>query len=140
MARFTLHIANNYAGAKKKVGKIDDQLEFEQVVLEGINEIQRLQRRAAPVHKRGSIPKGIRPARVTNTEDGAKATSKTKGMEAIWTNFGTKGPYRIERSDGSSFVHPGQAAQRWWDDSTLAGFIAAEDVFRRKIERVLGVG
>lgn len=138
MARFTLLLANNYAGARRKIGAIDEKLKFEQVVLEGINEIQRLQRKAAPVYKRGSIPRGIRPATVTKLEDGAKATSKTRGMEAIWTNFGTK-PHTITSKFGNEYQHPGQRAQHWWEDSTVAGFIAAEDVFRRKIENVLGV-
>lgn len=141
MARFTLLVGNNYAGAKKKIGSIESKLNFEQVVLEGINDIQRLQREQAPVHKRGSIPKSIRAATVHPITDGHSATSKTSRPEAIWTNYGTKGPYTITHHvTGQDFQHPGQKAQYWWDRATLAGFLLAEEAFRHKIENVLGVG
>ena len=133
------------------VRQINHDMDLSQVVLEGINSMQRYQRYYAPVGEtgpgpHGRIPRSIRPARVMRRNNSASATSRTDYGPAIFTNEGTGTksgggggrPYFIPRG-ASGFWHPGIRGTHWWERGAERGSIIALAAFRRKVERTLQI-
>lgn len=149
----TFSVWNNWGQYLDAVRVINSRLpnDMSQVVLEGINAMQKYQRQYAPVGETGSgphgrIPRSIRPARVMRRNNSASATSRTDYGPAIFTNEGTGTkqshgggrPYFIPIGS-SGFWHPGIRGTHWWERGAERGSIIALAAFRRKIERTLQI-
>lgn len=136
--------------------------DFTDVVLEGMNTIQRIQRRLAPVGKSGAgphgrIPRSVKAARIRRSPEGGSttATSSVNYGPAVYTNEGTglygykKHKYliqqvRVDRRTGQTYVHqfwhPGIRGTRWWDRGFELGSSVAKNLFRRKVGRIMSRG
>lgn len=137
--------------------RIQKELNFSDVVLEGINAMQAAQRTLAPIGTtgpgpHGRIPRSIQPSRVYMRKDGsAWAESRTSYGPAIFTSEGTgkfgprHRPYFVatdslrEGEQGASrgYMHPGQRGTGWWVAGAQMGEPVALLAFQTKIERVL---
>ncbi len=162
--RWTISIRadSNYDDMISWLRRVSREANFEQVVLEGINAIQRFQRQEAPVGKEGTIPRSIKPARVIRERFGGwSATSRTTSDRGWYTNEGTwsgrrseyprppKERYQITQErryrsgprEGQPYIlnidHPGIKAQKWFDKGFEQGVPVAESAFRRKVGRML---
>jgi hypothetical protein len=133
--------------------RIRKELNFSDVVLEGINAMQAAQRTLAPIGTKGPgphgrIPRSIRPSRVYMRKDGsAWAESRTSYGPAIFTSEGTgqfgprNRPYFVarpsEENESRGYFHPGQRGTGWWVAGAQMGEPVALLAFQAKIERVL---
>lgn len=129
------------------------EVNFSDVVLEGINAMQQAQRTLAPVGTtgrgpHGRIPRHIQPSRVYTRADGsAWAESRTSYGPAIFTSEGTgqfgprHRPYFVARpneEEGSrGYFHPGQRGTGWWVAGAQMGEPVALLAFQTKVERIL---
>jgi hypothetical protein len=157
MARLTLVIKVHglFGDMQDDLRRIKREANFAQVVLEGINAIQKFQRQLAPVGKTGRGPHGrigrsILPARIYQRSDGsAWAESRTGYGPAIFTSEGTgewgprRRPYFVaaESDDAGSrgYFHPGQRGTNWWERGANLGSPIALAAFQRKVEHMLRV-
>jgi len=132
---------------------IRKKMEFQQVVLEGIQAMQRFQKAFAPVGTtgpgpHGRIPRSIQAARLRKTFLGNwVGVSRTVYPPAIFTNEGTgkygsnNRPYFVPHSDGQQggYMHPGMRGTGWWERGANMGSPIALAAFQRKVERALGL-
>lgn len=155
-ATLTFSVWENWGEYLEAVRRINSALpnDMSQVVLEGINAMQRYQRQYAPIGETGEgphgrIPRSIKPARVIRRNNSASATSRTDYGPAIFTNEGTGSKQRggggrayfIPRAFGreGGVLHPGIRGTMWWERGAERGSIIALEAFRRKIERTLQI-
>ncbi len=150
-----INIEHNLDSFREELGRIRREANFSQVVLIGIQEIQRHQRREAP-KGRGNIPRSIRPARVVRDGPNSwSATSKTNYGPAIFTNEGTglHGPkgsryeiiqrrqYKSGPRRGDDYEinisHPGVRGTHWWERGIEKGSPMALETFKRKVDTML---
>ncbi len=140
---------------KTLLTRIRTESDFSQVVLTGINEIQREQRLAAPIRKNRSIPKSIKAGRVVQKRNTWQADSSTDLVQAVVTNVGSglHGPsrsaypitqtrrYRSGPNKGQEYEinisHPGVRGTHWWERGTELGGLLAFRSFQNKVERML---
>ncbi len=150
---FLLQAHHTYGSMHDDLFRIQSESDFTQVALEGIQEIQRMQRYSAPIGKgrlgrgetHGRIPRSIKPARVQRLTGGSAAgVSRTTYGPAIFTNEGTGihraggSPYFIGVGDeGEGFNHPGIRGTHWWERGLDLGSPMALRAFERKVERML---
>jgi hypothetical protein len=151
--KMTIRVHGTYGDMAKDLVRIDSELDFTQVVLEGINYMQQAQRTLAPIGTKGKgphgrIPRHIKPARVYQRNDGsAWAESRTSYGPAIFTSEGTgqfgprHTPYFVARENedtgSKGYFHPGQRGTNWWNAGAQMGEPAALLAFQSKIERML---
>ena len=136
------------------VRRIQRESDFSRVVADGINAIQREQKRIAPVGQSGRGPHGriarsILPAKIYIRNDGsAEGVSRTTYGPAIFTNEGTGSfspggrPYFIPRPDwgkGEGLTHPGIRGTGWWERGANLGSPLALRAFQNKVERMLRI-
>lgn len=136
------------------VRRIRREIDFSDVVLTGINAMQRFQRQFAPIGTtgpgpHGRIPRSIKPARVIRGADGsASASSISTYPPAIFTAEGTgtfatpkRTPYFISRTTDSGqivgFTHPGIHGTNWFERGANRGAPIALQAFTDKVERML---
>lgn len=153
--KIAIRVHSEFGDMAADLIRIRKSLNFSQVVLEGINTIQKWQRFSAPIGHtgrgpHGRIPRSIRPARVFQRPDGsAWATSRTNYGPAIFTSEGTgqwgpsKRPYFIARENeltGSrGYFHPGQRGTGWWERGLDMATPFALQAFQRKVESALRI-
>lgn len=153
--RMTIRVHGTFGDMTERLLEMEKETDFSQVVVDGINEIQKHQRQFAPIGTtgkgpHGNIPRSIKAARVYSKPDGsAWAESKTNYGPAIFTSEGTgihgprKRPYFVARHSSSynsrGYWHPGQRGTNWWDRATNIGSVIALSGFQRKVERILGM-
>lgn len=140
-----------------EVRRIRNEADFSQVVLEGINAIQKFQRQMAPTHKFASIPRSIHAGKIIQRGNVWSAESTTSHGPAIFTNEGTGthgpsgSPYQIiQRRTYQSgprkgqeyeinITHPGIRGTHWWERGAEMGSSLAIRSFQNKVERILRV-
>ena len=160
MAQYTIEIhfraEHDFGDMERDIKRIRREADFSQVVLDGIQAIQHHQRREAP-KGRGNIPRSIRPARVIkNGRNSWSGTSMTNYGPAIFTNegTGTHGPsgsaypiiqrrqYKSGPRAGDDYevniMHPGIRGTHWWERGAEKGTPLALEIFKRKVDRMLG--
>lgn len=151
-----LHVKHNLGDMLADLRRIKREDDFTLVALEGIQAIQRYQKKFAPKGKQGSIPRSIKPARVSKRGHTWTGVSRTTHPPAIFTNEGTgihkpgggeRYPITQERTYKSgplkgqpyevNILHPGIRGTHWWDRGFGVGSQLAIESFVRKVERVL---
>lgn len=150
-----LRVMSDFNDMWSDLARIRREMNFSDVVLEGINAMQHAQRTLAPIGTtgrgpHGRIPRHIQPSRVYTRADGsAWAESKTSYGPAIFTSEGTgqfgprHRPYFVQtdsESEGKSsrgYFHPGQRGTGWWVAGAQMGEPMALLAFQAKIERIL---
>lgn len=151
--KIQLKVNTTYDYVISEMQRIQAETNMEQVVLQGITDIQKAQRKYAPRGKTGQIPMSIRPGRVVRRGDSVTGTSETNRPEAIFTNEGTgrfANPPRIKKGapEGKAyfipigsrgFWHPGIKGTHWWEKGAEVGGTLAFRSFRHKIERILRI-
>jgi hypothetical protein len=151
----TIYVHGQFGDMRADLLRIRKELNFSQVVLDGINAIQKFQRMLAPIGHtgrgpHGNIPRKILPARVYQRGDGsAWAWSRTSYGPAIFTSEGTgqfgprNRPYFVARENEETgsrgYFHPGQRATHWWERGANMGSPFALASFERKVKHALRV-
>jgi hypothetical protein len=156
--RLVIKVHHDFGDMEADLRRIQRGMDFSQVVLEGINAIQKFQKQFAPIGKSGKgphgrIPRSIQPATIYRKTDGsAWAFSRTSYGPAVFTNEGTgtfgprNRPYFVgsgwgdtEQGGERGFMHPGIQGTHWFERGANMGSPIALAAFQRKVETMLRV-